>query len=636
MNRRFENTIPTGTILKGKAYQYEIIRVLGQGAFGITYLASIKMSGELGAIDAFVAIKEFFMSEINGRDDLTVTTSNKTGLFDKYKRKFIKEAKSLGTLKHPNIVKVLESFESNNTVYYVMDFIEGGSLDEYIAQKGSLPEAETLRISYQILDALCYMHSKQMLHLDLKPSNIMLNHGMPILIDFGLSKQYDNDGNPESSTTIGAGTPGYAPIEQSNYNGEDDSKVLAVTMDIYALGATMFKMLTGRRPPLASKILNFGFPEQELKEKNISAKMRNAVKNLMSPLWKDRPLNDDAVKIQFDKLSNNSWEKAEISNDIDVINAIPSAITKNSRKRNIFLWSMALIAVLCGVVIALGVIYGWFGTADQESLNAEMDSIMDMSAIEDSQTIALPDVTYSVSGNTEFGSDNSQLCATIDGEKVVIGSISYVFGPHNMGNMNIFKQDDFNGDGIRDVIVYDANIGSGGGSTWAFITYSGDNTFDKSNLFSEASYYEPEMSVVNGQKVLDFVTVDMGERIVKERHGLRNGNVVSFDLPKSKTQAYSPLKSINMEDLGEDGSFVFDLNGDGIDEKITTTGSYHFGRIFMFRMNGIEYEFTVENALWGAGILHILKAKTNGIHDIMVEQDTRLVYKWDGTSYSTE
>ncbi len=76
------------------------------------------------------------MSDINGRNNDTVTASNKSGLFDKYKSKFIKEAQSLGRLRHPNIVKVLESFEANNTVYYSMSFIDGGSLDQYITQHG--------------------------------------------------------------------------------------------------------------------------------------------------------------------------------------------------------------------------------------------------------------------------------------------------------------------------------------------------------------------------------------------------------------------------------------------------------------------------------------------------------------------
>lgn len=633
--QNIENTIPIGTILQGKSYKYEIIKVLGQGSFGITYLASIKMTGDLGAIDAFVAIKEFFMSDINGRDELTVTTSNKDGLFDKYKRKFIKEAQSLGKLKHPNIVRVLESFKANNTIYYAMDFIEGGSLDEYISQKGYLTEKETIAISYQILDALSYMHSKKMLHLDLKPSNIMMNAGKPVLIDFGLSKQYDNDGCPESSTTIGAGTPGYAPIEQSNYNGEiSDSHCLPVSMDIYALGATMFKMLTGKRPPLASNILNIGFPEHELKSQQISLSVLNVIKHLMSPMWKDRPNSDDAVKSLFNELSKNEHEGTETVGEVEIVNIEPPK--KNvDKKKHVLIGGAILFITAC-------IIIGIIATANNKAKYSSVVTAYgnDTLAIEPIETlessVVLPDIKYNVTGNTDFGSNNSQLCATIDGEKVVIGSINYVFGPDNMGNMNIFEQDDFNGDGIRDVLVYDANIGSGGGSTWAFITYAGDNTFDKSNLFSEASYYEPEITTVNGQKVIDFIKVDMGQRIVKERHGLKNGNVVSFDLPKSKTQAYTPLKSVIMEDLGENGSFNFDLNGDGINEKITTTGSYHFGRSFMFKMNGREYDFTVENALWGAGTLHVLKTKTNGVHDIMVEQDTRLMYKWDGATYVTE
>ena len=639
MNNKFKNTIPLGTILKGKAYRYEIIKVLGQGSFGITYLASIKMTGDLGNLDAFVAIKEFFMSEINGRDDLTVTTSNKAGLFDKYKQKFIKEAKSLGTLKHPNIVKVLESFETNNTVYYAMDFIEGGSLEEYIAQRGALSEDETLRISNQIIDALSYMHSKQMLHLDLKPSNIIMSHGNPILIDFGLAKQYDNEGNPESSTTIGAGTPGYAPLEQSNYSDESaKAKVLAVTMDIYALGATMFKMLTGRRPPLASDVLNIGFPRQDLQSKQISESMQDIVQHLMSPLWKDRPLNDDAVKILMDRAAN-CQEGTAIFDNEEVVSvdkpAKPTPVreastnSKPAKKKIVLLWIGASLAAIV-VVIILGFIQGWFGSSSYNGPSDATDSTASSELIANG-----PDITYSVTGNSEFGSDNSQLCATIDGEKVVIGSISYIFGPDNMGNMNLFAQEDFNGDGIKDALVFDANMGTVGGTTWAFITYAGNNTFEKSDLFSEASFYNAEISTVDGQKVLDFIRNDMGQRIVKERHGLKNGNVVTLPLPKSKTQAYSPIKTVNMDDLGETGSFSFDLNGDGRNETIKSMGTYHFGRDFSFSMNGKEYEFSIET-LWGAGTLHILKSKTKGMHDIIAEQETRLIYKWDGTTYTSE
>lgn len=282
------NELSIGTVLKGKSYQYVIERTLGQGSFGITYLASVKMAGALGAIDANikVAIKEFFMRDINGRSDATVTSGSKGGIYDDYKKKFTREAINLSKLQHPNIIKVIESFEANNTVYYVMEYIAGGSLDDYILKNNGLKEDEAIKIIKQIGSALSFMHKNKMLHLDLKPSNIMRKEsGDIVLIDFGLSKQYDSKGEPESSTKVGAGTPGYAPIEQANYR---DGKGFPVTMDVYALGATMFKMLTGIRPPEASDILNDGFPLFELQEHKVSDRISGSIAKAMAPIKKDR------------------------------------------------------------------------------------------------------------------------------------------------------------------------------------------------------------------------------------------------------------------------------------------------------------------------------------------------------------
>lgn len=282
------NELYIGTVLKGKSYQYVIERTLGQGSFGITYLASVKMAGALGAIDANikVAIKEFFMRDINGRSDATVTSGSKGGIYDDYKKKFTREAINLSKLQHPNIIKVIESFEANNTVYYVMEYIAGGSLDDYILKNNGLKEDEAIKIIKQIGSALSFMHKNKMLHLDLKPSNIMRKEsGDIVLIDFGLSKQYDSKGEPESSTKVGAGTPGYAPIEQANYR---DGKGFPVTMDVYALGATMFKMLTGIRPPEASDILNDGFPLFELQEHKVSDRISGSIAKAMAPIKKDR------------------------------------------------------------------------------------------------------------------------------------------------------------------------------------------------------------------------------------------------------------------------------------------------------------------------------------------------------------
>lgn len=281
------DALPVGTVLIGNIYRYIIQEVLGQGTFGITYRASLKMEGTLGTLETHVsvAIKEFFMNRINGRDNTLVTGSKRNRTFSYYKEKFIKESLSISKLNHLNIVKVVEQFEANNTAYYVMEHIAGGSLDEKIISSGKLSETQIINYTRQIGAALQLMHSKHMLHLDLKPKNVMLTTDDKVkLIDFGLSKQFDDSGNPETSTTIGNGTPGYAPLEQANYTG--DSGDFPATMDIYALGATMFKMATGHRPPDATDILNDGFPSHELT--GVSDKMRSAIKKAMSPMKKER------------------------------------------------------------------------------------------------------------------------------------------------------------------------------------------------------------------------------------------------------------------------------------------------------------------------------------------------------------
>ena len=279
-----------GTQLKGAAYTYTIEKILGQGTFGITYLATskVQIDGALGALETTltVAIKEFFMHDLNGRRGNEVTCSSQGGIYEHYRRKFAREAQNLSKLRHPNIVRVLESFEANNTVYYAMEFCEGGSLDELIAAQGGLSEAVALDYARQIGSALEYMHGEKILHLDLKPGNVMLRkNGSVALIDFGLSKQYDEEGAPESSTTIGGGTPGYAPIEQANYR---EGGQFAAAIDVYALGATLFKMLTGERPAEASVLLNEGFPAEKLTAKGVSEQTIAVVAKAMEGLKRNR------------------------------------------------------------------------------------------------------------------------------------------------------------------------------------------------------------------------------------------------------------------------------------------------------------------------------------------------------------
>lgn len=299
------NCLSKDILLHGKSYDYKIVKVLGQGSFSITYLAAVQMRGELGSIDATVnvVIKEFFMYEINGREGSTVTSGSKKGVYEKYKGKFIKEAINLSKLHHRNIVRVIEAFEANNTVYYAMEYIDGGSLDDFIKMSGGLSETEAIKYAIQIGKALRFMHGMNILHLDLKPSNVMIREGEAVLIDFGLSKQYDDDGNPESSTTIGGGTVGYAPLEQTNYTDEKKDG-LPVTMDIYAFGATLFKMLTGHTPPEASVILNDGFPESDLTAKGVSKRLSSNIAKCMEPLRKNRTQSLDVVLMSLKSIQN--------------------------------------------------------------------------------------------------------------------------------------------------------------------------------------------------------------------------------------------------------------------------------------------------------------------------------------------
>ena len=251
------------TLQSGK---YTIISVLGQGGFGITYLAV------QNGLERNVAIKEFFMKELceryesTSRVTLGATGSRET--VNRFREKFLKEARNIAKLNHPNIVRIIDVFEENGTAYYVMEYAEGGSLAATIKKSTYLPESVATRYIIQIAEALDYIHQRKMNHLDVKPSNILLNEkNEAVLIDFGLSKQYDGvTGNQTSTTPVGI-SEGYAPMEQYKQGG-----VVAFSpeTDIYALGATFFKLLTGITPPSASDVNEDGVPVEELKAKGVS------------------------------------------------------------------------------------------------------------------------------------------------------------------------------------------------------------------------------------------------------------------------------------------------------------------------------------------------------------------------------
>lgn len=279
--------LKNGFELKGRENRYIIEGVLGQGAFGITYIAKgwLKVTGSLGddIVEAPVAIKEFFIGSMNmGRDASGfVQQTTKGGLAWRYAERFKTEALNLAKLQHENIVRVIDFIEANGTYYYAMRFVEGDSLDDFLKKKGPLSETEALQYIQQSGAALMYMHAEHVLHLDLKPKNIMRRRdGHIYLIDFGLSKQFSDDGQPENNTSIGLGTNGYAPIEQSTGKNTNEFQP---TLDVYALGATLYKLLTGKTPPDASDVMNDGLPKEWLVKAGVSEHVQKAIEHAMQP-----------------------------------------------------------------------------------------------------------------------------------------------------------------------------------------------------------------------------------------------------------------------------------------------------------------------------------------------------------------
>ena len=235
-----------GTLLQGG--KYEIVHYISSGGFGCTYVAKHRV------FEKELVIKEFFIRDFCNReintDYISVATKSKRTLVAKLQDKFIKEAQALFDIRHSNIVRVTDVFLENGTAYYAMDYIKGSSLADIIKKNGPLPEKEAMKYIFQIANALKHIHDLNRLHLDVKPDNIMIDRNSnAVLIDFGVSKQYDEENGENTSTLIGS-TPGYAPLEQVGNNVSGFSPAT----DIYALGATIYKVLTGNTPPPSTSL----------------------------------------------------------------------------------------------------------------------------------------------------------------------------------------------------------------------------------------------------------------------------------------------------------------------------------------------------------------------------------------------
>lgn len=231
--------LPPGTVLTER---YLVGRVLGEGGFGITYIGCDLR------LELKVAIKEYFPADRVSRfSGMSLSVSNGTGAaargYEAGKARFLHEARAMACMdKQPEIVSVRDFFEENNTAYIVMEYIEGITFRELVAQKGGRIQAgELFPVIEPLFPALSAMHARGLIHRDISPDNLMLENGAVRLLDFGCARE---SASGTETMTI-ALKHGYAPIEQYQHKGQGP------WTDVYALSATIYYCLTGKVPEQA-------------------------------------------------------------------------------------------------------------------------------------------------------------------------------------------------------------------------------------------------------------------------------------------------------------------------------------------------------------------------------------------------
>lgn len=458
--------LQVGTILHGT---YKIESYLASGGFGNTYLAkNIEF-------DETYAIKEFFVKGVCQRDGnstiISVSNADNINSFEQQREKFKKEARRLRSIGNPHIVKVYDLFEENGTAYYVMDYVDGENLSARLKRTNApLAESEVRNYLNQILDGLEAIHNEGMFHLDIKPANIMVDsHNVVKLIDFGASKQQSTVGGATMSTGISY-TNGYAPSEQMAQSYDK----FGPWTDFYALGATVYKLLTNQNPPSVSDL-----SEDETEDKhlalpmpNVSEEMKKLVVWMMQVNRLKRPKNVGEIRRILQQpsvaTSNNEETKAfspyqsyvnPVNDDEETVWAgkIETAETNgdklepeeeyldddsSSKNRNIII--ILVIAVVCAIAIMTRGCGGNRTASDINSVEASADSDsvvyepgVDTIIAETGSQNYLNSIDYSSSKVTDIGNFNDETWKLVESES----SVSLVSEKYNYSISNISWQD---------------------------------------------------------------------------------------------------------------------------------------------------------------------------------------------------
>ena len=352
------NALPQGFVLNG-VKSYTIVKPLHSGGFGITYLVKAEVMDGNIPIQAFYTIKEFFLAKSCIRDtnqNVVASSPSAQQLFADAKSNFLDEANVLHGLQHKNIVPVNEVFQQNNTVYYVMKYLGETSLEQYVRDNGgTLPEADAISIITSLAYAVGYLHDNKILHLDIKPNNIMVcrEQGtvLPVLIDFGQACF------PKSKNKVRGYSSGFSPAELKDVACCPDK-----TADVYSLAATLISLLTGKTPEDAASITKAKI--YRMMPDNISERTSDTIVRAMCSSPLDRL---QSVQAFLASLLNNEGTETEV---IVVSKSFPIKTVASI---------VAGIVLLVACVFGIGMIDFNRSTDKQDTTTVDADSTSNVS-----------------------------------------------------------------------------------------------------------------------------------------------------------------------------------------------------------------------------------------------------------------
>lgn len=372
----FANALPAGTEL----LWYKLGHVIGQGAFGITYLAEDTNLGRL------VAVKEYLPGQLATRDASQTVEPLSDDLADEYGtglKRFVSEARTLAKFEHPNIVRVHNVFEHNNTAYMVMQYEDGRSLGEILRTRGTLRADELPPLLFPLLDGLEAIHAAGFIHRDVKPGNVFVrSDGSPVLLDFGSARESLEE---QTRTLTNFVSPGYAPIEQ--YTSKSNSQ--GPWTDIYGLAATLYRVLGGTAPSNAiergQEIAQDGedgyVPARQCLADTALPPLLAAIDHGLAFNAKDRPATIASWRAELESAFSEdevptSHPPSPATGPVAQVRTVPQPLPSARRGGRTPPYGPVALAMVAAMLVAFG---AWWWV-DEQALRAPADVVPDVTA----------------------------------------------------------------------------------------------------------------------------------------------------------------------------------------------------------------------------------------------------------------